>query len=85
MAKTKSGFEYELAESARDDFELVEIIVDFSKGNKLVAPELLRRLLGAEQFDRLKDHCRDKSGVVSTRQMFEEMTEILNEGAETKN
>ena len=78
MKHTTSGFGYELADAVKDDFELVEIIADYSKGNKLVAPELMRRLLGQEQFDRLKEHCRKEDGIVSTRRMLEETTEILN-------
>lgn len=78
MKKTESGFEYSLSDTVKDDFELVEVIQEFTEGNKLVAPTLIKRLLGPEQYDRLKEHCR-KGGIVSTAQMLNEATEILND------
>ena len=79
MKKTESGFEYSLSDTVKDDFELVEVIQEFTEGNKLVAPTLIRRLLGPEQYDRLKEHCRTADGIVSTAQMLNEATEILND------
>lgn len=78
MKKTESGFEYSLSDTVKDDFELVEVIQEFTEGNKLVAPTLIKRLLGPEQYDRLKEHCR-RDGIVSTAQMLNEATEILND------
>lgn len=72
--KTKTGFEYTVDENIRDDWELVE---DFAKGTAAGEVNAAMRILKADQYKKLKEHCRDKNGVVSFKKMDEEIGDIL--------
>lgn len=75
--KTASGFEFEINKAALDDWELLEDLVDLeTNGSKMVS--VLRRLLGNEGAQRLKEHCRDENGIVPKTKVTEELGEILN-------
>ena len=83
--KTTSGFEYELDESALDDYELLEDLCELDEGNASKTISVLNRLLGKEQKDRLKEHLRSKNGRVPASKMMNEMGEIFNSVKEGKN
>ena len=83
--KTTSGFEYELDESALDDYELLEDLCELDEGNISKTISVLNRLLGKEQKDRLKEHLRSKNGRVPASKMMNEMGEIFNSVKEGKN
>lgn len=83
--KTTSGFEYELDESALDDYELLEDLCELDEGNTSKTISVLNRLLGKEQKDRLKEHLRSKNGRVPASKMMNEMGEIFNSVKEGKN
>lgn len=77
---TKSGFKYKLTDDARDDYELVELLSDYSE-DPTVFPKIARRLLGPEQHKALKEHVRNKNGIVTNTAMEAEITDIFNAGA----
>lgn len=83
--KTTSGFEYELDETALDDYELLEELCELDEGDTSKTISVLNRLLGKEQKDRLKEHLRLKNGRVPASKMMHEMGEIFNSVKEGKN
>lgn len=82
--KTKSGFEYEISEKRLNNYELVEVLAEVDE-NPLLLPKTLIMLLGKEQTEKLKNHLRDEEGFVDTDKISEEMVEIFQNQAETKN
>ena len=77
--KTASGFEFTIAESALDDWEVLEAIVDIGSGHYSAAVRVLKLLLGEKQTGSLKEHCRDKeTGRVPKNAMFRELSDILS-------
>lgn len=83
--KTTSGFEYELDESALDDYELLEELCELDAGDTSKTISVLNRLLGNEQKERLKEHLRMENGRVPASKMMLEMGEIFNSVKEGKN
>lgn len=84
--RTSTGFEYEIAEGAFDDWELIELLAEVSDGNGLKIPAVLKKLLGSEQAAALKEHVR-KDGKVTVEAMNAEITDIIRltgEGAKKK-
>lgn len=82
--KTKSGFKYKIPKENLDNYELVEAVGE-SEVNPLLFPKVVNLLLGKEQTDKLKDHCRNENGIVSTEEMSKEIIEIFEKTKETKN
>lgn len=74
--RTTSGFEFELAPEALDNWELLEDLVDLETSSAKIVP-VCRRLLGKEGVQRLKEHCRDENGKVSASAMQDEVADIL--------
>lgn len=84
---TKSGFHFQVDPEIMDDWEFVEDLVASSKNGFFGEVGAAKRLLGDDQYKRMKEHVRDKkSGRVSGKRMDEEMTEILESlGTNEKN
>lgn len=82
---TSSGFEYNLDETALDDYELLEDLCELDNGNTARTISALNRLLGIEQKDRLKEHLREENGRVPASKMMIEMGEIFNSVKAGKN
>lgn len=81
----KSGFEFEIPESARDNMELVDAIADMQY-NPLGISKVTKMLLGDDQRRRLYDHLRTEAGNVPVAAVSDAITEIfLNSGREVKN
>lgn len=82
MAKTKSGFEFELDEDVRDDMELLEALTKLDKGDMTYMSDVITGLLGEEQKKALYEHCRSPKGRVRASRVMEELKaifEVLNE------
>ena len=86
---TVTGFQFTIDEDARDDMEILERLVDMSRGDISAAPDVLMSLLGEEQKKALYDHCRGKNGRVSSKKVMEELRNIFDavkeEESDTKN
>lgn len=82
---TSSGFEYNLDETALDDYELLEDLCELDNGNTARTISALNRLLGTEQKDRLKEYLREENGRVPASKMMIEMGEIFNSVKAGKN
>lgn len=81
---TKSGFAFEIADSIRDDYEVLEIMTRVQKNDFLAIVELVDRVLGTDQKDAFKEHCRGEDGRVSTERMMTEFFEIFTANDATK-
>ena len=46
---TSTGFSFEIDEEARDDMEILERLIDMSRGDLTAMPDVLLGLLGTEQ------------------------------------
>lgn len=78
--KTSSGFVCGIDDDIRDDYEFIEMVADAyseSATGRMRTIELNRYILGPEQYDALKEHCRKENGRVSMAQMETEIREIL--------
>ena len=82
--KTKSGFEFTISKARLENYELIESLSEVDE-NPLLLPKTVNLLLGKEQAVKLKDHLRDKEGLVPTDKLTDEIMEIFQSQSETKN
>ena len=76
--KTKSGFQFSIEEEARDDMELLESIIKLDKGDYTAITDVVVRLLGDKQKEKLYEHCRDKkTGRVRVTKICDEVEAIF--------
>lgn len=83
--KTATGFEFELEDDILDDYELLETLCKIDEGDTQLTINMVNRLLGNEQKERLKDHVRAENGRVSAKKLLKEVMEIFNATKEGKN
>lgn len=83
--KTESGFEYELEDDILDDYELLELLHKVDGGDSGLIVDMVDKLLGTEQKNRLKDHIRNEAGKVSAKLLLKEVSEILSSNNPGKN
>lgn len=81
---TESGFEYEICDEALDDYELLEVLAEIDAGNSGKVPQMVCLLLGEEQKNALKEHCKVNNRVVASK-MLGEVIEILHSNKTGKN
>lgn len=74
--KTSSGFQFQIAEGALDNYELVEALADIET-DPLSVTKVVTLLLGKEQKEKLKDHVRNDEGVVTTTALMKEIEEVF--------
>ncbi|HHX61243.1 MAG TPA: hypothetical protein GX707_11120 [Epulopiscium sp.] len=83
--KTGTGFEYEISKNIINDYELVENLGMLDE-NPLILGTVVKQILGKGQANKLKDHVRNKEGIVGIDSMTKEIIDIFkNSGEETKN
>ena len=75
--KTESGCAFEVDDEARDDYDLLNAFTSLQDGDPRTLNEALTLLLGEEQKDRLREHCRGKSGRVLASKMIKETEAII--------
>lgn len=73
---TKSGFAYSISEKNVKNYELVEALGELDT-NPLALPRVMNLLLGKEGTKKLKDHVRDKDGIVDTEKITAELEDIF--------
>lgn len=76
---TVAGVDISIDRDVADDYEVLELIgeADENPGRMTIA---FRRIVGVEQYDRIKEACRNERGVVSSEAMmkaFQDMWEEL--------
>ncbi len=74
--KTSTGFQFEIAEGALDNYELVEALADIET-DPLSVTKVVNLLLGKEQKEKLKEHVRNDKGVVTTTALMKEIEEVF--------
>ena len=82
--ETKSGFKFKISKARLENYELIESLSEVDE-NPLLLPKTVNLLLGKEQTGKLKDHLRDKDGLVPTDKLTDEIMEIFQSQSETKN
>ena len=82
--KTTSGFSFDVEDVKLDDFELLEDLVLVDEGHPGKVVSVLKRLLGNEQYQNLKEHVRKDDGVVHSTDMGVALKEIF-EALKAKN
>lgn len=82
--KTSSGFECQISQDMLDDWDLLEILRSFDKGNPQLVIDAFEMLLGTDQYNRLKEHLR-KDGKLKATDMMKEFSEIMSNVKEIKN
>ena len=81
--KTSTGFQFQIAEGALDNYELVEALADIET-DPLSVTKVVTLLLGKEQKEKLKDHVRNDKGVVTTTALMKEIEDIFKNQNEVK-
>lgn len=81
---TSTGFICDIDESRLDDMEMLEDVVALDKGNGLVLPGLIHKLLGEKGKQELYDHVRTAEGRVPMAACAAEISDIFNELKEAK-
>ncbi len=81
---TKSGFKYEISAGRLENYELIEALAEVDK-NPLLLPKVVNLLLEKEQADKLKEHLRNKNGLISTEALSNEILNMFEGQTETKN
>ena len=82
--ETNSGFKYSIEKKRLDNYDLLEVINEVGENPTLI-PKALKLLLGQEQANALKEHVRDEDGIVPAEKMIEELGDIFQNQAQTKN
>ena len=75
--KTRTGFEFVIEDDALNDYEILELMAKVRKNDVLSISELLEKLLGEDQKNRLKDHCRNEAGKVPMERINDEIVDIF--------
>ncbi len=73
---TKSGFAFEIEETALDNMELVDALAE-AEEDPLSLSRVVRLLLGKEDRKRLYNHIRTEQGNVPIDAMSEELKQIF--------
>lgn len=80
---TKTGFNYEINQNMLENYELIEKLGKLET-NPLILPEILEMILG-EQVPLLKEHVRDKDGIVNITDINNEIADIFANSNQLKN
>lgn len=75
---TSTGFAFNVnVTELEDDFEFVEAVSNLSDGKMGSLTHVIKMMIGEEAFLRLKEHCRNEKGKVSSKKVISEMEEIF--------
>lgn len=80
----KSGFEFEIEESALDNMELLDAIAE-TEENTFAIGKVATLLLGEKQKKALYDHLRTDAGNIPTEVFANALVEIMNSSKTGKN
>lgn len=74
---TKSGFKYEVDESAADNMELIDALAEAAGDDMLAVSTVSKLLLGKAMRKKLYDHVRADDGRVPINLAVDEIMEIM--------
>jgi hypothetical protein len=81
--KTSTGFKYQLEDAQLDNYELLESFEELDD-NPMILPRVLKMLFGKQQINELKEHVRNKQGIVPAQSMMNEIQEMFEGNATLK-
>lgn len=84
IGKIHQGAEFEIAEDALDDMELLELITE-ADANQNLLPKVVLSLFGADQKKKLYDILREEHGKVRISDVGVAIQEVLLSISEGKN
>lgn len=78
-AISKTGFSIDIDQDVIDDWETLEVMAKADAGSMQALIESMKRILGNDGYDQLKEHVRSmsKNGKVSTKKMQKEFTDLM--------
>jgi len=74
---TKTGFPFEIDKDVFDDWDTMDIVRRIHGGDSFAIFDLIPRILGQDQTEKLKEHVREESGRVPVSKMNEEVMDIM--------
>lgn len=83
--KTESGFEFKIEDEVFDDYELLEILHKVDSGDYGLITEMVDKLLGEEQKEKLKEYAKNENGRVQTSVILKEVMDIFKVSKKGKN
>lgn len=79
------GIELVIDDERLDDWELLEKLADYDAGNGGLIVDIMRTLLGADQYENLKAAVKIKYGRVSSKAMVEAFNDVMKGAQNAKN
>lgn len=73
---TSTGFDFEVSTNLLDDMDFFKML-RASQDNLLYFVDIIEKMFGKEQADRLCEHVKDKEGFVSVEAVKNEYLEVL--------
>lgn len=73
------GIKIELSDDVLDDWDVLEMLREYDKGNHVVVVDLMQMMLGKEQYKALKAAIKINEGRVSSKAMFKVFNKIMSE------
>lgn len=79
------GIDLVIDDERLDDWELLEKLADYDAGNGGLIVDIMRTLLGADQYENLKAAVKIKYGRVSSKAMVEAFNDVMKGAQNAKN
>lgn len=79
------GIDLVIDDERLDDWELLEKLADYDAGNGGLIVDIMRTLLGADQYESLKAAVKIKYGRVSSKAMVEAFNDVMKGAQNAKN
>ncbi len=86
-AKTTTGFETEINEKVIDNWEYMELLMDYDEGHPAALRGAIKMALGDDGYEALKAHVKGLSddGKIHTSLLAKEFGELADSAKEVKN
>lgn len=79
------GMQLVVEDDRLDDWEFLELLREYDKGNSGLIVDIMESILGAEQYNKLKAHLKERDGRVSSKTMISVFSDVMNGASATKN
>lgn len=79
------GIQLVVEDDRLDDWEFLELLRDYDKGNSGLIVDIMVSILGVEQYNKLKAHLKERDGRVSSKTMISVFSDVMNGASATKN
>ncbi len=75
---TKTGFGFEVDETAVNDMEIIDAFVEIADGDPTPYNRVIKKLFDKEQVKALYDHVRDENGRVPIDKIATEINDVFS-------